>query len=861
MRAFRAVLPILVLLGLMLPGIVPVQAAPPAASPARVASATFQTQAGVRLVTTAGFGEDGSYAMGAWFPVRVMLDNPAGAGDMRVRVEVDLSGGSGGSGSSSVGTYARDVDLPSPSRKQVTLYTFAGNFTHTVRVRLLQGEKVIASANVSVDPQEPVNGAIVGVVSSDASLLNVYEGEEVGNPEQPPSSMQFGGPMPPTQEAPRARIAHIQPDDIPPLTAGLNSLAALVVDDVDTGALSQEQREAVASWVGRGGTLVVSARSGGANTLAGFADLLPVSASGTRTLSSLKGIADLVGTPLEASGQVIVPDAQLRADLVGAPRTLAAQDGVPLVAIRDLGRGQVVYLAVSPGADPLKGWDGLVPLLKRVLAEHPVTLAYGGARAGGYGPYNQLFSTYGTIFDLPGLDLPEPLLLAAFMLIYIVLVGPVNYVILKRMRRAELAWVTIPVMVAVFAALAYFIGLQSKGGELLTIRGNVVHTTPGLSTAETQQYLGVFSPIRRTYRLEIGSDATASEIDPYGYNYSGGGSGGKLPTVLASGSTTTIENVNVNTWSLRSFMAESTVRVESPLEADLRLGDNLIEGTVRNRGEVGLEDVVLVRGQAIQYIGFIGPGNQTPVKLNIAHAPFHTTSPVPLLPLPPGVEDPSQSGGYYGGGQDSNQQRDYNRRVQMLSTALEPLLVNEPPSDFTVLAVAWGPSPPSEFRVLDRTTRTEDLNVWTSRLQVAGGDGGQGRITQGTLPAMQYVPDDNPAWKPFDGSEVSLNPFTTVQFRLPQGTQPGSLTLEYEARTSLAGNPLEVLAFNVRTGAWDRLAEISGGQSQQTSVPINNPLDYTGPGGDVTLRIAPTAGSTATRIAFDTFTLSLNDTQ
>ena len=808
------------------------------------------------MVATAGFGEDGSYAMGEWFPVRVMLDNPAGSGDMRVRVEVDILGSVGGS--SSVGTYARDVDLPSPSRKQVTLYTLAGNFTHTIRVRLLQGEKVIATSNVSVDPQEQVNGAIVGVVSSDASLLNLYEGEQVGSPVGPPSSMQFGGPTASTQEAARARIAHMQPDDIPPLTAGLSSLAALVVDDVDTAALSQEQREAVASWVGRGGTLVVSARPGGANTLAGFADLLPVSASGTRTLSNLKGIADLVATPLEASGQFIVPDARLRADLVGAPRALAMQDGVPLVAMRDLGRGQVVYLAVSPGADPLKGWDGLVPLLKRVLAEHPISLAYGGSGPGRYGPSNQLFNTYGTIFDLPGLDLPEPLLLAAFMLIYILLVGPVNYVILKRLRRAELAWVTIPAMVAVFAALAYFIGLQSKGGELLTIRGNVVHTIQGLDRAETRQYLGVFSPIRRTYRLEIASDAIATEIDPYGYNYSGGSGGGKLPTVLASGSATTIENVNVNTWSLRSFMAESTVRADSPLEADLRLGDNVIEGTVRNRGEVALQDVALMRGQAIQYIGFIAPGNEAPVRLNLARGPFHASSPVPLLPLPPGVEDPSQSGGFYSGGQDNNQQRDYNRRVQMLSTVLQPLLVDAPPADFTVLAVAWGPSPPGEFRVLDRSTRTEDLNVWTSQLQVVGGGAGQGRITQGTLAAMRYVPGANPAWQPFDGSAVPLNPFTTVQFRLPQGTQPDSLALQYEARAGLPGSPLEILAFNVRAGTWDRVAEIAGGQSQQANVPISNPRDYTGPGGDVTLRIAPAAGSTATGAAFDTFTLALN---
>jgi hypothetical protein len=812
------------------------------------------------MTATAGFGEVGTYAMGDWFPVRVTLDNPAGGANLRVRVEVNLTGDVGGS-ANLVGVYARDVDLPSPSRKQVTLYTFASNFSHTLEVRLLQGESVIASTRVAIDPQEPVNTAIVGVVSSDSSLLNLYEGEQVGHPEQAPVSSRWGGPTVVTTQAARAKIAHLSPDDIPPLTAGLNSLAALVVDDADTGVLSQEQRDAVASWIGRGGTLVVSTRPGGADTLAGFTDLLPVSASGTRTLNSLKGLSDLVVTPLDAAGSFIVPEAQLRTDIAGAPRLLAAQDGVPLVAMRDLGRGQVVYLAVSPEAAPLKGWDGVVPLVKRLLAEHPISLVYGASRAAQYGPPTQIFDTYGTIFDLPALDLPEPFLLAAFMLIYILFVGPINYIILKRMRRAELAWITIPAMVAVFAALAYFIGLQSKGGELLTVRGNVVHTAPGLERAEVRQYLGLFSPIRRTYRLQIGSDATAAEIDPYGYSYGGGGGNGKPPLVLAGGASTTIENVNVNTWSLRSFVAESTVRTESPLEANLRLGDDTIEGTVRNRSNAGLQDVVLLRGAAVQYIGYIAPGNEVPVKLDITRQPFNTTSPIWLLPLPQGVQDPSLPNGSYNSSEENGAQRDYNRRVQMLSTALEPLLTTDPPSDFTVLAVAWGPPPPSDFTVMDRTTRTEDINIWTSRLQVAGGLGGQERVINGTLPAMQYVPGDNPAWKPFDGENVNLNPFTTMQFRLPAGTQPESLALEYKTPSSLAGDRVQVLVFNVGTGAWDPLAELADSPSQQLSVPIRNPGDYTGPGGDVTLRIVPAPGSSVSGVVFYRFTLLLNGTR
>ncbi|MDQ3927939.1 MAG: hypothetical protein M3328_02200, partial [Chloroflexota bacterium] len=679
-----------------------------------------------------------------------------------------------------------------------------------------------------------------------------------GNPEPVPLSSRWGPPPSGTQEAARARIAHIAPEDIPPLAAGLNSLSALVVDDVETGALSQEQRDAVASWVAQGGTLVVTTRPGGADTLAGFSGILPVPASGTRNLTGLKRLSDLVATPLEASGQFIVPDAGLRTDIAGAPRVLAAQDGVPLVAMRDLGRGQVVYLAISPGVEPLKGWDGTVPLVKRLLAEHPIRL---GQQASQYGLPTSVFDTYGSIFDLPGLDLPEPLLLAAFMFIYILFVGPINYIILKRMRRAELAWVTIPVMVAIFAALAYFIGLQSKGGELLTIRGNVVHTTPDLDTAEAQQYLGVFSPIRRTYRLQAGAEGLATEINPYGYGYSSSGGSGKAPVVLASSSSTTIEDVNVNTWSLRSFMVESTVRAESPLEGNLRLGDNAIAGTVRNRGEAGLQDVALIRGRSVQYIGYLAPGAEAPVDLDLTQSPFNNSSPVSLLPLPPGVQDPTQYGGYYGSEQSNGAQRNYNRRVQMLSTALEPLLTDERPSDFTVLAVGWGPPPPTEFRVLDRSTRTEDLNVWTSRLQVTGGSGNQARVTNRTLPSMQYVPSDNPAWQPLNVTAMRLNPFTTVHFRLPSGTQPGSLTLEYKTRAAPGDNSIAVLGFNIRAGAWDTLAEIAGGSPQEIRVPIPNPADYTGPGGDVTLRLAPGAGSSASLVSFDTFTLLLNESQ
>lgn len=876
MRLFQKILIATIILTALASTVVPALAAQQMLDLSRQANRySFQGQSGgqnpVKMQARAGFGDDGSYLMGAWFPVRVTLDNPAGGQNMKVRLEVSLLGDEGSSGpGAQVGVYARDVDLPSPSRKQVTLYTYSGGFVHSLDVRLMQGETQVAKTTVNLDPIDPTSAAIVGVVSSDAALLNVYKGEPVGHVENPPYSSQYGGP-PPQQnnnQPARATIVHMSLDDIPTLSNALDGLDALFIDDVDTGALAQEQRDALASWVGRGGTLTVSSRPGGPDALGGLADIAPVTATGTRTLTRMQGLADLVAVPITPTGATIVPDAKLRTDAASGARLLAAEGGVPLVAVHDLGRGQVAYLGVSPGVAPVKNWDGLVPLVRRLLAEHALRSVSGGK---GFGrssgpPQGQLFDLYGSIFDLPSLDLPEPLLIGLFMLVYIILMGPVNYLVLKRMRRAELAWLTIPAMVAVFSIGAYIIGFQSKGGELLTIRGNVMHTEAGLKQVEVRQYLGLFSPTRRTYRIQLGADAIATEIDAYGYGYSNGsGNQSVKPPVVVGGSTTTLENVNVNTWSLRGFTAQSAVQMASPLQTDLHLGDNIIEGTVLNKGNTPLQDVALVRGGAVQYIGALAPGQTAPVKLSISNQAFNPGSPVTVMPPPPGVQDPTGNNNNYGynSGRVSNEQRMYNRRVQMLQAALIPLLWDAPPTDLSVLSLAWGPSPPASFTVLDHTSRTDDMNVWTGHhIVTAGGDLAKAKLGSGLVPSSVYAPSANPAWSVPTSSNVTLNPYSDLRYSLPAGTQPRSLTIKYDVAAGSESKQVEVLGYNVRTGEWDRLIVMGGGsQPHKADFSIPSPADYVSPDGSVVLRFTPTAGTKESYIAFSSFDLTLNDGQ
>ncbi|MEO8288981.1 MAG: hypothetical protein ABI670_21430 [Chloroflexota bacterium] len=862
------------------------------------------TQAQISVTARAGFGDSGTYLIGEWIPVRVTLTNPAGGESLKVRVQIDSKGPDDGI---TTGTYALDVDLPSPSRKEVTLYTYSGGFTRRFQVKVLQGNTTIKTVDVDAEPFEPPSNMIVAVVSSDPSLLNVLKGEPVAHVVNslPPGGYLYGSYSSTYQPyglnantGGLATVAHITLDDIAPLSQSLDSLGALILDDVDSGTLSGEQRASIEAWVSRGGTLIAAVRTAGADTTAGIANLLPVNLSGTRNVSSLSSLGELVATPLTTTGQVSIGNATLRTDGASNSRALAVQDGVPLVAVREIGLGRVIYMGLSPAIAPLKNWDGTLPLVKRLLADRPLRLSYGAFLrfSPGRGYYmGSLYNTYGAMFALPALDLPDPWLLAGFLLLYIIFIGPVNFIILRRMRRTELAWITVPVLVGLFSVVAYLLAYQSKGGELVSIEANSVNTYPGVEQATLTQQFGLFSPVRRTYQISLPAESVVTEMNSYGY-YQAGTDGSSR---VLGGNTTTISNVNINTWSLKGFVAEHTAKAQSPVETSLHLGDNIIIGTVKNRTNTPLQDVALVRGDSVRHLGFLAPGQQIDVRMDVSSRRYDNASPVNILPPPGSVSAPSAGVPYpYSGGQgNSPEQRTYNRKVELLSAALYPLLYDTPPLDMNVIVLAWGPSVPTSFDVEGHTTNKEELTVWADIAPITASGNDQAKLSAGKVPYIVYAPSNNPSWLPWNGDlslpnvssgpgpvptaspiypvtptpypgytppaqGVEVAPYADLQYSLPSGTRPDSLDFNYSIDAISTDGDIDLLAYNVESGKWDVLGTWPAAGTSQTAstkgtLTIPDPAQYVTPGGSVTIRLQA-KGNRAT-LTNATLNLSLNE--
>jgi hypothetical protein len=220
------------------------------------------------------------------------------------------------------------------------------------------------------------------------------------------------------------------------------------------------------------------------------------------------------------------------------------------------------------------------------------------------------------VANLPALDLPPLSGLLLLLVGYIALIGPLNYVILRRIDRREWAWVTMPVLIVGFAIGAYAFGSALRGSSIIVNEVGIVRGAPDASEGTAQVYLGVFSPARGTYQVAVpGGALLSSPISGDIFN----GQGASLDVV--QGDPSRVRDLSVGFGSLRTIRAESEVVVPK-IHAELALVDGVLTGSVRNDGTATLESPAVVLGQNVKVLKDLAPGEQVPISLTVAPQGF-----------------------------------------------------------------------------------------------------------------------------------------------------------------------------------------------------------------------------------------------
>jgi hypothetical protein len=527
---------------------------------------------------------DGHFKYGEWLPVWVELENGGPSLDVEARVRV--IGSWGGT------TFAVPVSLPTGSRKRVPVYVLPNNYSRALEVQVVQGNDVLVSQEVTV--RSHINtDYLVGLLAPERGAMSLISGA---------SSLQLGRNVIPLDLA----LA-----DIPERVEGLNSLDCLVFNDIDTSSLSPGQRAALESWVRRGGRLVIGGGAGALHTVTGLPEaILPLIPRGQLELADVSGLAGFAGDePVRVPGPFVVAVGDL-----AEGQTLAAQGETALVRERLVGNGHVDLVALDLSASPFIAWTGTTPFWSRLILS--------GA---GYAPgapadmsVRQMRSEQMNyaLSSLPSLSLPSVQWLAVLLGAYIVLVGPINYFVLRWRKRLHWAWITIPSITALFSGGAFGVGYAMRGTDLIVNKIAIVAMRPD-GVAHVDTYLGLFSPSQQSYEIQIDGDALLSPLNSYSRPFSSGGGSAVGEAVFIQGQPARVRGLAVNQWSMQTFMSEDTWPGVGGIEADLYVEDQSLVGTVRNDTDLGLRDVVVVLGNEFTRLGDLDAGQQADVRLSL----------------------------------------------------------------------------------------------------------------------------------------------------------------------------------------------------------------------------------------------------
>jgi hypothetical protein len=530
-------------------------------------SARAQNQSTVTVTARAGLR--GSCKIDKWLPVHITVKNIGT--DVDARVQAAYKNSANGQTSS-----AMDISLPATSRKEFFLYIMPESFMRNFTVSVLDGNQTLAKTNLNISCTD-------GTVTLFGVLADTPSNFSVLNNVRPLTGL--------------SKIAQLDVADLPDQAQGWEMLDALIVSNADSGPLTIEQKQALELWLAEGGKLFVTGGIQWQSTAAGLNDLLPIQPSATQKVSALTALSAYAmdsENPLEG-GAILATG-----DLKPGSNILVEQDGIPLLTEKEIGFGKIYYFAADPGLSPLNDWDGMEVIYQHLLGfkSPKPTWTYGVRDA---------YYASSALSTLPELSLPSFVYICCWMGLYIIIIGPVNYFALRRLKRTELAWITVPVLVVIFTSLAYFSGYAYRGTKPILNRIMLMQGWQGVEKAQVNALVGVYSPTRTTYNIEAQDGLLAVPFPTISESLQGGSDWKSIK----SNDGMILPDARVEIGGMKSLRVEgylSAPSVEHDLTITLSDGAPVLKGSVSNTSGDILEDAVLVTPDGWEVLGDIGPG-------------------------------------------------------------------------------------------------------------------------------------------------------------------------------------------------------------------------------------------------------------
>ncbi len=610
---------------------------------------------GPTFQVNAGF--NGRFRDGNWVPLQIAFSN--NGADFSGTLSIEDPAPYNGAALTSL--YKEPISLANGAQKQITTYipiTLESQLAYQITVKLLDSYGNVVRMQTGTITAFGSRDVFVGILSDQSSGFNpLYS---VALPSQ-------GGSM---------IVETLNASTMPDTMVVLKNFDLIVLDNFTTSSLDSNQLIALQTWVNQGGALIEVGGPEWKRTLSALPDsLMPVIVNGTGTLPAGTQLLP-VGAPPKA-GQGLIPmsvnatvtvsTATIRQEALGMVQstTVLAAGKIPLIVQERVGQGAICYMAFDPTLNPVVNWVAASTLwrslVQRTLGDK---LLYSN---NGFSPATtstfQTAGLGGLLQNLLTNVFPSPWLLVVLVLGYLVILGPVRFLIIRWRKRRDWNWRILLCSIVVFSLLTYGLAIQQKGSSILSNSVSIVQLNNGGSScsqsigvldnsalynvgpdlsrgyivgpdlsrdehersvqrcteAHITSYVGVFVLNQGDYQVHIPGNGLVQPVvdqnDPGLTTQSG-----PLATIAPGQNGTEVSLPGVSFSTTRSLLSDRDSQVQGGINSQLTLQNGMLNGTVTNTLSYGLSDVYVLMTNSFARIGHLAAGQSKQISLRINNA-------------------------------------------------------------------------------------------------------------------------------------------------------------------------------------------------------------------------------------------------
>lgn len=524
-----------------------------------------------RFYIDAKIGFDGEYILEKHTPFKFIVTNNGEDFKGRLNLKAELSNPYGDSNRYAV--FYSDLELTKGAAKEINInadISVLSNFS-TVYLTNEKGKTVFLK-NFKIAPKDP-NSVWTGVLSDNPSELVYLKQNDVYYNQQ--STHYYGVDY--------FKTVYLSKEDVSEDYRVLENFRMLIINDFNTSVLSENQVNALKKWLERGGLLVLGTGVNAQKVLGGLFEL------GEFDFSS-----DIKTVTMGGAEGVVVSDAA-----VNGGNVVISENNIATTSSLSVGEGKIILHNFDLGKNPLPQISQMAEVLRGVYEkEFPLKFFVDGNDSwGNKNSYNPIQDMSGRISTVKGSGITVIFIIIA---LYIIAVGPVIYVFLKKRDIREKGWIIIPALALITSAVIFAIGSKSyyRGSILSTAsRVDVVY---GSSTGKAEIFASIKSRDkgRLDFRAEENLDLDVFVKNNYRYESQSG-----LAMEINTSGKSEITYLDKERWEESNFKTMKNIDLGGAIDADVVFKDGRFSGTITNNTSYDLQDIIFDFGTQLIRIG------------------------------------------------------------------------------------------------------------------------------------------------------------------------------------------------------------------------------------------------------------------